>query len=619
MTKCSVFALRGLNKKTLRRWLTLFFLALALPSAVLIQQSLARLDLEVFHQHRSLAEKLVERIDAHFQQLIINEEKRAFTDYVFLNIAGDPAAGFLQQSPLSTYPPESAIPGVIGYFQVDAQGMLQTPLLPNPASTAKHYGISEHDFDKRLALQNRIQEILADNRLLRPARQIHASSAKTNVILQQHKDSNEQHDSVSQQIGIVVDSQSPLEPKKVESAQQNQFSTFDSIIPSQEFDAFDKHTEKATPVTGQAGFDQLKWPLLRKKQKTRKPQKTLGQVADLNLDDRYQAQLAPAQSKQLAVVEETKAKLEKRARIEQNSLPEFATESLKTKAYSYTTSVLREKSDTVTVQKQAAPSIRIRTFESEIDPFEFSLLDSNHFVLFRKVWRNNQRYIQGMLVDQQVFLKDMINTTFQASMLASISNLLVAYHGDVYSMYHGQINNNVLSSTQNRPATLLYQDHLSSPFNELELILSIHRLPTATASFAVSWTAALLLLVLSGGLYLVYQTITKQIELNRQQQNFVSAVSHELKTPLTSIRLYGEILQEGWASEEKQKQYHNFIVNESERLSRLINNVLQLARMTRNKPKDDIKKLTVSELLDIIHSKVTTQAKTCRFSPQHDK
>ena len=51
----------------------------------------------------------------------------------------------------------------------------------------------------------------------------------------------------------------------------------------------------------------------------------------------------------------------------------------------------------------------------------------------------------------------------------------------------------------------------------------------------------------------MYRLALRQFDLAQQQQNFVSAVSHELKTPLTSIRMYGEMLKEGWASEEKKK------------------------------------------------------------------
>jgi len=104
-----------------------------------------------------------------------------------------------------------------------------------------------------------------------------------------------------------------------------------------------------------------------------------------------------------------------------------------------------------------------------------------------------------------------------------------------------------------------------------------------------------------------------QIELARQQQDFVSAVSHELKTPLTSIRMYGEILREGWASDEKRKTYYDYIHDESERLSRLITNVLQLARMTRNDLRLDPRPISVSELIDGIRSKVSSQIERAGF------
>ena len=99
----------------------------------------------------------------------------------------------------------------------------------------------------------------------------------------------------------------------------------------------------------------------------------------------------------------------------------------------------------------------------------------------------------------------------------------------------------------------------------------------------------LLALVLSGGCYVIYRYGVGQISLYRQQQDFVSAVSHELKTPLTSIRMYSEMLKAGWADEDKKAGYYAFIHDESERLSRLITNVLQLARMTRGNHSIDVK------------------------------
>ena len=77
--------------------------------------------------------------------------------------------------------------------------------------------------------------------------------------------------------------------------------------------------------------------------------------------------------------------------------------------------------------------------------------------------------------------------------------------------------------------------------------------------------------------------------------------------------MYGEMLREGWASDEKKKIYYDYIFDESERLSRLIANVLQLARMTRNKLQVDTKPLTVAELMDGIRSRVSSQIERAGF------
>ena len=119
--------------------------------------------------------------------------------------------------------------------------------------------------------------------------------------------------------------------------------------------------------------------------------------------------------------------------------------------------------------------------------------------------------------------------------------------------------------------------------------------------------------MLIGGFYLMYRFGAGQMRLARQQQDFVSAVSHELKTPLTSIRMYGEMLKEGWADDAKRQTYYDYIHGESERLSRLIENVLQLARLTRNPQRFDLRSVTVAELMDVARSKVATQVERAGF------
>jgi len=129
----------------------------------------------------------------------------------------------------------------------------------------------------------------------------------------------------------------------------------------------------------------------------------------------------------------------------------------------------------------------------------------------------------------------------------------------------------------------------------------------------LGWVTLVLAVVFVGGFVSLYRMGLSQISLARQQQDFVSAISHELKSPLTSIRMYGEMLKEGWADEEKRQSYYEFIHDESERLSRLISNVLQLAKITRNEPQFDLKPTNVGELMSTTESKISNQIERAGF------
>jgi signal transduction histidine kinase len=74
------------------------------------------------------------------------------------------------------------------------------------------------------------------------------------------------------------------------------------------------------------------------------------------------------------------------------------------------------------------------------------------------------------------------------------------------------------------------------------------------------------------------------------------------------------MLREGWASEERRQTYYDYIYTESERLSRLINNVLQLARMTRRELRLNPRDTTVGELLDGARPSITAQLERAGFA-----
>jgi signal transduction histidine kinase len=87
-------------------------------------------------------------------------------------------------------------------------------------------------------------------------------------------------------------------------------------------------------------------------------------------------------------------------------------------------------------------------------------------------------------------------------------------------------------------------------------------------------------LMLGAGLFLIYSNVQREIHLSRLKSDFVANVSHELKTPLALIRLFAETLELGRVqSQEKATQYYRLINKESQRLTQLINNILDFSRI----------------------------------------
>lgn len=593
----------GLDKKRLAIWLTVFFLVLVILTGILVQYTYSQLKWETFNQYRLLSQELANRVDDRFSSLIEDEESRSFVDYTFLNVAGDPSARFVQRSPLAQFPVDAAIPGMIGYFQVDTEGVYSTPLLPDQIGPEISYGITESELQQRQDLAGRIRQILNQNQLVavtRPSGTVMPLVADTALEQRQElalSGSGFRSREVSYDKGYdrptALDEVTPV-PQKQQALAQAAFDSLNKVSKVERWIA-KKNISNSIQSSEKTAFRGTK-------------------VEDLDLAYTYQQAIAepaaPVSEIQAgAMVAKRGARQKSRAaRQERNVLPELSVVVPQGKERD---DLYGETSDSF--HFVADPDIRITTFQSEIDPFEISLLESGHFVLFRKVWKEGQRFIQGMLIEQNPFLIGVIEPLLQETAIAKTSDLIVVYQGNVFSVFRGGTAQSDLYEVSELKGELLHRARFSAPMGDLELMFLVNQLPVGPGGTLIIWVAILLTVVLLSGFTLMYWLGVKQIDLTRQQQDFVAAVTHELNTPLTSIRMYGEMLRDGWAPEEKIKTYYEFICDESERLTRLITNVLQLARMTRNDLQIELKEVSVSELVDVIRSKISSQIERAGF------
>jgi signal transduction histidine kinase len=105
-------------------------------------------------------------------------------------------------------------------------------------------------------------------------------------------------------------------------------------------------------------------------------------------------------------------------------------------------------------------------------------------------------------------------------------------------------------------------------------------------------------LLMAGGVYMAYRNMSREMNLARLKSDFVANVSHELRTPLALIRLYAETLELGrLTAKEKYQEYFRIIREESERLSALINNILDFSRIEAGRKEYDFKETDLGELV----------------------
>ncbi|HUP44536.1 MAG TPA: ATP-binding protein [Thermoanaerobaculia bacterium] len=149
-------------------------------------------------------------------------------------------------------------------------------------------------------------------------------------------------------------------------------------------------------------------------------------------------------------------------------------------------------------------------------------------------------------------------------------------------------------------------ESLGSAFPGLRAVLpqlrtSADEEAVARRHFLIAALAAVLATSLIAA-WLLLRDVRREVRLADLRSQFVSSVSHELKTPLSAIRMFAESLRMGRATEPQQRdEYLEIIVNESERLSRLLENVLEFSKIERG---DRHYKLEWGDLAEVVRAAV---------------
>lgn len=205
---------------------------------------------------------------------------------------------------------------------------------------------------------------------------------------------------------------------------------------------------------------------------------------------------------------------------------------------------------------------------AEVSPLRGRRIDEEHLLLHREVVLGDLTYLQGFVLLLPALTRSLQADVFELSELADLIELRWSA-GD---------------ADPRGDFAYAFRHDFEEPFAGLGTTALVRPLAHDGQD---PRALVLLLAVLLGvvgllGFAALYRMVAVVVHFAERRNNFVAAVSHELKTPLTAIRMYGEILRDDLVpTDEKRREYYGTITAESERLSRLIDNVLTLSRLEK--------------------------------------
>lgn len=227
----------------------------------------------------------------------------------------------------------------------------------------------------------------------------------------------------------------------------------------------------------------------------------------------------------------------------------------------------------------------------EVDPLQSVHIDNGQVLLFRRIVIGNQVYRQGMVIRVGDLLKQLKNTHFTGQPMARFTSLTLT------SVNGGRETARVQEGPPVTHPRFSLERSFPRPFSFVRATLTCEVIPRSPGRATLHVMVAVLAAVILLGLLAIYHSARVVTDLSERRTGFVSSVTHELKTPLTNIRMYIEMLEHGIASDpEREMEYYRILGSESARLSRLINNVLEFSKLEKRQRQLDLREGALEEV-----------------------
>ncbi len=236
-------------------------------------------------------------------------------------------------------------------------------------------------------------------------------------------------------------------------------------------------------------------------------------------------------------------------------------------------------------------------FRVEVDPMQSVFVSDDKVVFFRRIVIDNRVYRQGFVLLIQPFLNHLSESYFINQPMAKFANLNLSIKdsGKKRTVIEaGALSGNPKFSLNHR---------FPRPFAFVNAHLTCDNIPRSPGRQTLNIMMSIMAMVVLMGLFAIYRSVYSIVGLSERRSQFVSSVTHELKTPLTNIRMYIEMLEQGIASSpEREQDYFRILGSESSRLSRLINNVLEYSRLEKKNRNLELSAGTFEDVIEEVNS-----------------
>ena len=263
-------------------------------------------------------------------------------------------------------------------------------------------------------------------------------------------------------------------------------------------------------------------------------------------------------------------------------------------------------------REDAAEARDEESFQVEVAPLQSVLISADQIFIFRRIMINQKIYRQGFILKVRAFLNHLAQNYFIAQPMADYANLRLQV------MDQGREIGLVQAGISTHNPKFILNRAFPSPFAFLNATLSCDEIPRSTGRNTLMTMMVVLAAIFLIGLFAIYKSARAIVDLSERRTQFVSSVTHELKTPLTNIRMYIEMLEQGIAKDtEREQEYFQIINSEGSRLSRLINNVLDLAKLEKKQRSLNLTQGTfeevVTEVQTVMHAKLKQEGFTLKI------